>query len=429
MRVLMVSQFYPPVAGGQEQHVRNLSLALVARGHTVDVITIATDSVPGAALDEGVRLHRVRTSAQHFPWLYSDATRPHAMPVVDPALRRAVGDLLARGGFDVVHAHDWSLMSALGPARRARVPVVLTQHEYSHVCATKRLMRGRDVCPGPELIACLRCAASWHGSLVGPVVAAANALAWRSRTRHVDAFVPVSSVVATNTRLPGRSPYTVIPNFIPDALVPDEVVPDPDGPIVFVGDLSRDKGIEVLLEAHRRLEARRPLVLVGRVLDETPRDLADDVDLRGLLDHAAVIDLMGTAGVVVVPSLVLDCCPTVALEAMALGRPLVAAASGGIVDLLDDGVTGLLVPPGDPIALSKALSTVLDDPQRASAMGQAAHTRARSFTASSVVGRIEELYSALVAGRPPVAAPHAGDKGLASPVASASHRADRSGRA
>ena len=94
-----------------------------------------------------------------------------------------------------------------------------------------------------------------------------------------------------------------------------------------------------------------------------------------MLDHPSVIDLMRTACVVVVPSIVQDCCPTVVLEAMAVGRPVVAAASGGIIDLVDDGVTGLLVPPGDPVALSTALSAVLDDPQRASAMGQAANTR------------------------------------------------------
>ena len=183
-------------------------------------------------------------------------------------------------------------------------------------------------------------------------VALANALGRRTRTRHVDAFVPVSSVVAVSTRLPGRSPYEVIPNFIPDDLLLDEAVPHPDGPIVFVGDLSRDKGIEVLIEAHRRLGGLPRLVLAGRVLDDTPLDLPDQVELRGLLDHASVIDLMQTACVVVVPSIVPDCCPTVVLEAMAVGRPVVAAASGGIVDLVDDGVTGLLVAPGDPVALS-----------------------------------------------------------------------------
>ena len=110
--------------------------------------------------------------------------------------------------------------------------------------------------------------------MVGPGVALANALARRSRTRHVDTFVPVSSVVAINTRLPGRSPYAVIPNFVPDDLLLDEPIPNPDGPIVFVGDLSRDKGIEVLLEAHRRLERPRRLVLAGRVHDDTPLDLS-----------------------------------------------------------------------------------------------------------------------------------------------------------
>jgi len=396
----MVSQFYPPVAGGQEQYVRNLAHALSGRGHGVEVVTIAASAPAGTTLDETVPVHRIRTSAQRFPQLYSDPDRPHAMPVIDPAFRRAIGSLLAAGRFDVLHAHDWSVASALGPARRSGVPVVLTQHDYSHVCATKRLMRGTEVCPGPAPVACVRCASSWHGPVVGPGVALANALGRRSRTRHVDMFIPVSSVVAVSTRLPGRSAYTVIPNFIPDDLLGDEARPSPGGPIVFVGDLSRDKGIEVLLEAHRRLGGSPALVLAGRVLEHTPLDLSGQVELRGLLDHASVMELMQTACVLAVPSIVPDCCPTVVLEAMALGRPVVAAASGGIVDLVEDGVTGLLVPPGDPVALATALSAVVDDPETAAAMGRRALRRGRSFTASAVVGRVEALYGEVSAGRP-----------------------------
>ena len=202
----MVSQFYPPVAGGQEQHVRNLAHALVDRGHRVEVVTIATGGPAGTTLDGDVPVHRVRTTAQRLPQLHSDSERPHAMPVMDPGLRSATARLLAAGRFDIVHAHDWSVRSVFGPARRAGVPVVLTQHDYSHVCATKRFMRGDEVCPGPAPIACVRCASSRHGPVVGPGVALANTLARRSRTRHVNTFVPVSSVVAINTRLPGRSP-------------------------------------------------------------------------------------------------------------------------------------------------------------------------------------------------------------------------------
>ena len=397
----MVTQFYPPVAGGQEQHVRNLARALVDRGHRVEVVTIAADAPAGTTLDGSVSVHRIRTTAQRVPQLYGDSARPHAMPIVDPGFRNAIGRLLAAGRFDIVHAHDWSVGSAIGPARRSGVPVVLTQHDYSHVCATKRLMRGDEVCPGPAPIACIRCASSWHGPVVGPAVALANAYGRRARTRHVDAFVPVSSVVAVSTKLPGRSPYAVIPNFIPDDLLVDEASPRPGGPIVFVGDLSRDKGIEVLLEAHARLDSPPDLVLAGRVVENTPLELPERVELRGLLDHMSVMDLMQTACVVVVPSIVPDCCPTVVLEAMAVGRPVVAAASGGIVDLVDDGVTGLLVPPGDPAALSTALATVVNDCEAGAAMGRAALERVRSFTASAVVGRVESLYGRLMSGLPP----------------------------
>jgi glycogen synthase len=400
MRVLMVTQFYPPVAGGQEQHVRNLANALVERGHHVEVATIAVAGPAGTSLDGAVPVHHIRTTAQHLPRLYSEPERPHAMPIVDPGFRQAIGKLLGGGQFDVVHGHDWSIVSALRPARRADVPVVLTQHDYSHVCATKRLMVGDAVCPGPAPLACLRCASSWHGPVVGPVVAATNAISRRTRTRYVDMFVPVSSVVAESTRLPGRSPYTVIPNFIPDELVLDATSPHPDGPIVFVGDLSRDKGIEVLIEAHRNLSSARQLVLAGRTFEETPLDLTSQVVLRGLLDHASVVELLQSACVVVVPSIVPDCCPTVILESMAVGRPVVAAASGGIVDLVDDGVTGLLVAPGDPLALSSALSSILGDEDAAAAMGRKALERARLFTASVVVGRVESLYERLVSGLP-----------------------------
>ena len=396
----MLTQFYPPVAGGQEQHVRNLAHALVGRGHRVEVVTIATDGPGGTTDDAGVPVHRVRTTAQHLPRFYSDPLRPHAMPIVDPGLRRAIGNLLRSERFDLLHAHDWSIGSAMGPARHAAVPVVLTQHDYSHICATKRLMRGDIVCPGPSPGACVRCASSQYGPAVGPIVAAANALSRRTRTKRVGAFIPVSSVVAVNTKLPGQSPFTVIPNFIPDALVIDKASPHPDGPIVFVGDLSRDKGVEVLMEAHRHLDTLPQLVLAGRAFDDTRVEASSRVELRGLLGHDAVIELLRSACVVVVPSLVPDCCPTVVLEAMALGRPVVAAASGGILDLVDDGVTGLLVTPGSSRALSTALAAVVDDRPAAAAMGRKALERARSFTASVVVGRIETLYEQLLVGGP-----------------------------
>src|ERR1700693_2252908 len=129
MRMLMVTQFYPPVAGGQEQHVRKLARALVDRGHRVEVVTIAADAPAGTTLDGSVSVHRIRTTAQHVPQLSGDEARPHVMPIVDIGYSTTIGRLLASGRFDIVHAHDWSVGSAIGPARRSGVPAVLTQHD------------------------------------------------------------------------------------------------------------------------------------------------------------------------------------------------------------------------------------------------------------------------------------------------------------
>jgi glycogen(starch) synthase len=82
---------------------------------------------------------------------------------------------------------------------------------------------------------------------------------------------------------------------------------------------------------------------------------------------------------------------------MAAGRPVVAAASGGIVDMVVDGVTGVLVPPGDVPALARGIDSVLSDPDRGRAFGAAGRDRAREFTVSTVVERIERMYVSAIA--------------------------------
>ena len=393
VRILMLTQFYPPVVGGQERHVKTLSTALAGRGHQVDVLTIATDPAEvGVAEESGVWVHRVATTAQRAPALYREAQRPHALPIPDPALWQSISRLLHGGRpYDVLHAHDWAVNSALGPARRTRTPIVLTMHDYGHVCATKRLMRGDEICPGPQFAACVQCAGRKHKSKLGPGVAVANMATRPWRERAVATFLPVSSAVAERTGLrPGT--FEVIPNFIPDASVTEVASHVEGGPIVFVGDLSLDKGVGILLDAYRLLSNPPPMVLAGRTFEDVPLHLPPNVELAGVIDHAEVERLMASATVVVVPSIVPDCCPTVVLEAMAAGRPVIASSSGGIVDLVVDGVTGLLVSSGDVEALAGALSQVLSNSRLRRAMSESAVSHVARFTSSSVVSQIEAVY-------------------------------------
>jgi glycogen synthase len=406
MKILLLAQFLPPMLGGEERHVWTLARALAARTHDVTLLGFATGpEEPAESIVDGVRIVRVSTGASRLPMIYSDPARPNALPLPDPLVSRAIRNELSRNRFDVIHAHNWIVNSALGPATRARVPLVQTLHDYSHTCATKRFMEhGKSRCNGPSPGRCLPCASSHYGVITGPIIVAANAWSARRRADRVTHFAAVSSAVAgavdDNTGwLKGAGlSAEVIPNFIPDDLVLDEIPPTaPDAPLLFVGDLAPDKGVPTLLKAYRLLQGAPPLVLAGRSSPGVEWNLPDGVQWVGALPHDQVLRLFRSARAVIVPSVWSDPCPTVVLEAMAAGRPVVAAASGGIVDMVVDGVTGVLVPPGDAPALAQAIDSVLSDPDRGRAFGAAGRDRAREFTVSTVVERIERMYASAIA--------------------------------
>lgn len=417
MRILMLAQFYPPDIGGEERHVRNLALALSSRGHEVDVLTTALpETGAGSFVEDGIRIRRVRTTAQRLP-VHGDPARPHATPFPDIEMRNAIDSLLASTEYDVVHAHNWIVNSAIGPTSRRQVPLVLTLHDYSHVCAVKRYVHNGRQCEGPAAWKCTTCAAGYYGSLVGPATATANVVAARRRRAHVTHFVAVSSAVAVYNKLDrGDAPYEVIPNFIPDDLIED-CPPRPDGPVLFVGDVTSEKGILVLADAYRRLQAPPELVIAGRQSPGTELVLAPRMRVIGPLRHEEVMALVASARLMVVPSVMPDPCPTVVLEAMAKGRPVVASANGGIVDMVEDGITGHLVNPGDANALARGISAILASDADAASMGAAARKRVLRFTASAVVERIEDVYrrSAVLSARAVAAGPSPVSPGDTSP--------------
>jgi glycosyltransferase involved in cell wall biosynthesis len=216
----------------------------------------------------------------------------------------------------------------------------------------------------------------------------------------VDMFVPVSAAVERdNQLLEQRLPSTVIPNFVPDnvAQLRDDDAPSlrsvPAGPFwLFVGALSRNKGIDVLLAAYERLSSPLPLVLIGMAWADTPSRFPPNTYVLDGIPHREVMAAWHRAAIGVVPSVFPDPCPTVAAEAMASGVPLVASNVGGLPDLVAHGETGLLVDPGNAEQLAFAIRTLDSDPAMADRMGEAAKLRVRSFMATSVTDAIEEIY-------------------------------------
>jgi glycosyltransferase involved in cell wall biosynthesis len=226
------------------------------------------------------------------------------------------------------------------------------------------------------------------------------------QNRLVDMYLPVSQAVADGSQLTSsKLPYQVIPNFIPDRSTSpslgrdDQLAQLPWRPfMLFVGSFNKQKGMDVLLEAYRGMDTPVPLVLIGYELSDFPLsklDIPANVIILKNLPNHLVMEAWRRSYIGVIPSNWPEPSPTVVMEAMSMGRPVIATRVGGIPDIVLDGETGLLVPPGDPLALRQAMQYLLDHPEVCQQMSLKAIDRVTLFQADNVVSRIEKVYQDL----------------------------------
>ena len=282
-------------------------------------------------------------------------------------------------------------------------------HEYGLVCPKNTYVHNGAVCDGPGFAKCVACATGQYGAVRAAALTTGLALTRRSR-RRVDRYLAVSAAVARACAplvADSDRSIAVIPAFLPDESYQTidstrpAFVPATGDYIMFAGALAPHKGIDILLEAHAQLDPKVPLVLVGIRHANTQERFPDGVILVENVPHEDVLRAWGSCAVAVVPSLWPDPSPLVAIEAMATGRPVIASAVGGLPDLVLDGTTGLLVPPGDVAALREGITQLLADPGRRARMGAAARQRSARYAESTVVPQIERIYQEVISGPPP----------------------------
>jgi glycosyltransferase involved in cell wall biosynthesis len=400
MRILMLTQSYPPIVGGEERAVEDLSVELAARGHDVAVATLRQ---PGSEPRQstGVRVYAMRSSVYRLRHFYGDTERRHTPPAPDPETVFELRRLLRRERPDIVHAHNWLVHSYLPLDRRFDVPLVLSLHDYGLLCATKRLFHRGAPCSGPAPGKCVRCSADHYGAGKGVATALATRIGWPRLKERVDVFLPVSRAVAEGCRLGPDDVYSIVPNFFRHAPVAplsgdprlDRLPREPF--LLFFGDATVDKGATLLAEAYRRLADPPPLVFLGRCFVD---GLADQrgVMVLGPWPHALAMEALDRCQLAVVPSIWPEPFGLVALETAAAGKPIVASDIGGLRDTVLDGETGLLVTPGDRDALEAAMARLIADHALRERMGEAAVHRARSFSAAAAVPAFEAAYRTAV---------------------------------
>jgi glycosyltransferase involved in cell wall biosynthesis len=314
-------------------------------------------------------------------------------------------------------AHFHNTFPLISPAayfacRRAEVPVVQTLHNYRLLCPAATLLRNGRPCAE-----CLHRSFAWpgvlhscyRGSLLQTAMVAAMMVLHRAlgSWEKVDAFIVMNNF-CRDKFIKGGLPAGKIfikPHFVwPD---PGER-PQPGDYALFVGRLSEEKGVRLLLKAWLRI-VELPLVIVGdgplKQEVDCAAGSAGRIRLLGWRPAQDVVRIMRGARFLVFPSLWPEPFGRVIIEAFACGLPVLATRAGAPGEMVHDGRTGLLFSPGDPAELAEKAAWLWAHRKQGRAMGSEARREfLEHYTAEQNYRRLLEIYS-IVLGRA------AGDRG------------------
>ncbi|MFI9386994.1 glycosyltransferase [Kutzneria sp. NPDC052558] len=384
LRIVIGADTYPPDVNGAANFASRLAVGLAGRGHDVHVLCPSTDARSLTESHTGITVHRIA----------SVGTPVHpTFRICRPMLAfRAAQDLLSELAPDLVHiqAHFVVGRALAASASRRRIPVVATNHFM------------------PENL---------HGYLPVPKTlrAAVSRLGWWDLRRVLRAAQVVTAPTQQAVRLLAENgvPSAVavscgidLTRFPTPAPASDRLVPH----VLFVGRLDEEKRVGELLRAVHRLrgDVRVRVEIVG---DGKCRQawqnlagrlgIAGDVTFHGHIDEDALIAAYLRADVFCMPG-VAELQSLATMDALAAGKPVVAADAMALPHLVRPGETGWLYPPGDTAALADRLRRLLVDPSARVRMGAAGRVLIAQHTMESTLDRFETMYRS-VAVRLPLA--------------------------
>ncbi len=401
--VLPVHHFPPQYTAGAELYTFRLARWLLSQGHTVEVVCVES-------IDKGQvgQISAVRDEYQNVPtWRLSynimDAPERQRWNFDNPLIGTWFADYLAKQQPDVAHFQAGYLLSAapFRAAAQARVPIILTLHDYWFLCPRITLQRGdgslcETIPVDPAGCAWCRCTEQRRFDLadrysIGLVGAMARQTVLRKQANVIEerratlaaALALVDTAIAPSQFLANR--YTAM---LPESkmtvlrygldLTRFQHLPQhrSDGPIRigFTGQIAPHKGVHLLVEAFRRLRpGKRPVELhIYGGLEarpdyvETLRALAGgdtQIHFHGRFENSQAPTILAELDIAVVPSVWYENSPLAISEAHAAGTPVITARLGGMAELVRDHVDGLHFTPDDSADLARVIQTIVDDPK------------------------------------------------------------------
>jgi glycogen synthase len=415
MRLLIVTDAFPPRCGGSGWSAFHLVKALARTGHDVRVV----EPLPGLT---GVRTRQYEDiEVCDFGFAFRDV--PYLRSILrEEVLARRLREFLTRElgmrRVDLVHAqHLLSASASVAAAKTVGVPSVVTVRDYWPNCYFTTAHVGGESCPDCSVSKMLRCMRekSPRGYLAGiPMIPYMRRSVRRRQgvLEQADAVVAVSGYIADRVVRPivGEDKTHVIPNSVDLAEVlrvcgEAPRVDLPERFLLFAGKLNALKGAMFALEILEHLRHRTPLVMLGEGVDrgrieQRAAERRLDVRLIPWVSNVEALRIMRRAAVVLVPSLWPEPLSRIVTEAMAVGVAIAATDCGGIHDQLVHGESGLVLPP-DARLFAEAVDRLLEDPAATQRFAAAARSRVEAaFDHRVVIPKLESVYrGVLKAGR------------------------------
>jgi starch synthase len=379
LKVALLTREYPPeVYGGAGVHVEYLARELAP---FVD-LTVHCQGKPRS------------NAVAHSPWsLLSEANFALQTLSTDLSMTAALS------GCQLAHSHTWyANMAGHLASLLYGMPHVVTTHSLE----PQRPWKAEQLGGGYAL-------SSWAEKVAIEGAAAVVAVSEGMREDVFSAY-PAVDPAKIHVIYNGIDAEQYSPDSATDVI--ERYGVDTSRPsVVFVGRITRQKGVPVLLRAAAHLDPEVQLVLcagapdtpelgeeVAGLVEELRKTRSGVIWLSGMLSKREVIQLLSHSTLFACPS-VYEPLGIVNLEAMACGTAVVASSVGGIPEVVADGKTGLLVPPNDPEALAESINTLTRDPERARAMGTAGRERASTlFDWGRIAEQTADLYQKVAAG-------------------------------
>jgi len=389
MRVCIFIMLLPVhVAGGMENNAWDLARGIAARGHDVTVITSRHPKAVAAEESDGVHIH------------YCDVKPTSKMPLGRAAIA-TFKRLHEEAPFDIVHSQSFAAhwLVADSIAEELKVPIVTTMHGTKNTEIKSNVNQGLSLMLLPKI--------AFH--------------TYNHHMRTKDLIRASKRVIAISDELFEGIPeeFGIPPERVArvyNGIDTRRFSPGESGLsgsyegrsiILAVSVLHKQKGVQHLIRAFeivKRGKGNAILIIAGDgpyrgALESLAQGIGvgQDVEFIGLVENARLPDYYRIANAFVIPTVRVEGLPLIELEAMSSGCPVIASDIGGIPSAIEDGVDGILVPPGDEGGLAKELERVLNDADFAHSIGDAARNRiAERFSLERMVEDTVAVYDAAI---------------------------------